>query len=517
MNPLCPYLPALPDDEVLDHSLLARHGSRRDAAFYFDALLYGHFLWQQGHAGRALLALTRALYADLDPADPILRSWPLPYQALAWIIQHHVSDDFPGNPRLSYQHQACRLRGPRAELRSARAWAVWALVTAIRPHLPGDPSCPEHSIAEITARLEQHGHPQEAQHWQQCLAIFLFSHFSSPAPSVTSTAMSHHAVMIAGTGSYVPEKILTNAELEKRIETSDEWITTRTGIKERRIAAADEFTSHMATKAGLRALEQAGILPEDVQLIIVATITPDTLTPATACYVQENLGARRAIAFDLSAACSGFLYAMEVAQKMISGGAVENALIIGAEKLSAFVNWNDRGTCILFGDGAGAAVLRAAKPGEGRILAMDLGTDGSLTHLLNIPGGGSAQPITPENADEHLATLAMLGKEVFKHAVTRMKNAAETVITRAGLQPQDIACVIPHQANLRIIDAIADRLAVPNEKVFVNLHHYGNTSAAAVAIALDEAHRSGAFQRGENIVLVVFGAGLTWAAAAIQW
>jgi 3-oxoacyl-[acyl-carrier-protein] synthase-3 len=208
---------------------------------------------------------------------------------------------------------------------------------------------------------------------------------------------------------------------------------------------------------------------------------------------------------------------MEIARKLIAGGTVHNALIIGAEKLSAFVNWEDRGTCILFGDGAGAAVLRKSHPGEGHILAMDLGTDGSLTHLLNIPGGGSARPITPDNADEHLATLAMLGKEVFKHAVNRMKAAAETVISRAGLQAEDIACVIPHQANLRIIDAIADRLSVPNEKVFVNLHKYGNTSAAAVAIALDEAHRSGAFKRGDNIVLVVFGAGLTWAAAAVRW
>lgn len=343
------------------------------------------------------------------------------------------------------------------------------------------------------------------------------SDFPSAAFLCMLSPMSDTAVTIAGTGSYVPEKILTNAELEKRIETSDEWITTRTGIKERRIAADDEFTSHMATKAGLRALEQAHLAPEDVELIIVATITPDTLTPATACYVQENIGARRAIAFDISAACSGFLYAMEIARKLIAGGTVHNALIIGAEKLSAFVNWEDRGTCILFGDGAGAAVLRKSHPGEGHILAMDLGTDGSLTHLLNIPGGGSAQPITPENADEHLATLAMLGKEVFKHAVNRMKTAAETVITRAGLQAEDIACVIPHQANLRIIDAIADRLSVPNQKVFVNLHNYGNTSAAAVAIALDEANRSGAFQRGENIVMVVFGAGLTWAAAAVKW
>jgi len=324
-------------------------------------------------------------------------------------------------------------------------------------------------------------------------------------------------VCIAGTGSYVPEKILTNEELASRVDTSDEWIVTRTGIKERRIAAEGEHTSHMATHAARRALEQAGLAPEDVDLIIVATVTPDTLTPATACYVQQALGANRAVAFDISAACSGFLYAMKISKRLISDGAFNNALIIGAEKLSAFVNWEDRGTCVLFGDGAGAAVLRKAEPGEGSIIATEMGTDGSLTHLLNIPGGGSACPITIDNAGDRLATLAMLGKEVFKHAVNRMKEAAEKVIERAGLAPEDIACVIPHQANLRIIDAIADRLAVPNERVYVNLHKYGNTSAAAVAIALDEAARSGAFKRGDHIVLVVFGAGLTWAAAAIRW
>ena len=324
-------------------------------------------------------------------------------------------------------------------------------------------------------------------------------------------------VCIAGTGSYVPEKILTNEELASRVDTSDEWIVTRTGIRERRIAAPGEHTSHMATEAAKKALAQAGLDAADLDLIIVATITPDTLTPATACYVQQALGAHGAVAFDISAACSGFLYAMKISKRLISDGAFNNALIIGAEKLSAFVNWEDRATCVLFGDGAGAAVLRKSTPGEGSIIATEMGTDGRLTHLLNIPGGGSACPITIDNASERLATLAMLGKEVFKHAVNRMKEAAERVIERAGLSAEDIACVIPHQANLRIIDAIADRLAVPNERVFVNLHKYGNTSAAAVAIALDEAARSGAFKRGDHIVLVVFGAGLTWAAAAIRW
>lgn len=324
-------------------------------------------------------------------------------------------------------------------------------------------------------------------------------------------------VCVAGTGSYVPERILTNEELSRMVDTSDEWIFTRTGIRERRIAADDEFTSHMATKAARKALEQAGMEPQEIELIVVATITPDTPTPATACHVQQKLGAVNAVAFDISAACSGFLYAMKICKRLISDGAFKNALIIGAEKLSTVTNWEDRSTCVLFGDGAGAAVLRRAQPGEGSIVATEMGTDGNLTHLLEIPGGGSACPITESNVNQHTHTLNMQGKEVFKIAVNRMKEAAEKVIERAGLRAEDIACVIPHQANKRIIDAIADRLAVPNERVFVNLHKYGNTSAAAVAIALDEANRSGAFKRGEHIVLVAFGAGLTWAAAAIRW
>ena len=332
-----------------------------------------------------------------------------------------------------------------------------------------------------------------------------------------SESTSPIEVCIAGTGSYVPDTILTNDELAARVDTSDEWIVTRTGIKERRIAGPDEFTSHMATKAARRALEQAGMSAAEVELIVVATITPDTPTPATACHVQFQLGASNAVAFDISAACSGFLYAMKICKRLISDGAFQNALIIGAEKLSSVTNWEDRSTCVLFGDGAGAAVLRRSQPGEGSIVATEMGTDGNLTHLLEIPGGGSACPITAENVGRHLHTLNMQGREVFKIAVNRMKEAAEKVIERAGWQASDIACVIPHQANLRIIDAIADRLAVPNERVFVNLDKYGNTSAAAVAIALDEANRSGAFHRGDHIVLVVFGAGLTWAAAAVRW
>jgi len=324
-------------------------------------------------------------------------------------------------------------------------------------------------------------------------------------------------VCIAGTGSYLPERVLTNADLERLVDTSDEWITTRTGIKERRIAADGEFTSHLATNAARKALEQAGLEAAELDLIIVATISPDTLTPATACYLQQNLGAYRAVAFDISAACSGFLYAMKIAKRLISDGAFQNALILGAEKLSAFVNWNDRSTCVLFGDGAGAAILRRAGEGDGEILATNIGTDGGQTHLLNIPGGGSACPITSENAEQRLATLAMIGREVFKHAVTRMRDTARTVIRRAGLRPEDIQLVIPHQANLRIIEALAARLDVPRDRVFVNLTKYGNTSAAACAIALDEANRSGAISKGGHLVIVAFGAGLTWASAAIRW
>jgi 3-oxoacyl-[acyl-carrier-protein] synthase III len=332
-----------------------------------------------------------------------------------------------------------------------------------------------------------------------------------------SESTSSYQVCIAGTGSYLPEKILTNDELAIRVDTSDEWIVSRTGIRERRIAAEGEFTSHMATHAARKALEQAGLAAEDIELIIVATITPDTPTPATACYVQQNLGAVNAVAFDISAACSGFLYAMKLAKRLISDGAFSNALIIGAEKLSTFINWEDRNTCVLFGDGAGAAVLRRAAPEEGSILATEMGTDGRLCHLIQIPGGGSALPITAENIGQHLASLTMMGKEVFKHAVNRMKESAEKVIERAGLKPEDIALVVPHQANLRIIDAIAERLSVPTERVFVNLQKYGNTSAAAVAIALDEANKSGAIKPGDIVLLVAFGAGLTWASTIIRW
>jgi 3-oxoacyl-[acyl-carrier-protein] synthase III len=326
-----------------------------------------------------------------------------------------------------------------------------------------------------------------------------------------------YPVRIAGTGSYLPERIMTNRELEESVDTSDEWITSRTGIRERRIAKDGEYTSHLASEAARRALEQAGVAAADIELIIVATITPDTLTPATACYVQQQIGSLKAVAFDVSAACSGFLYAMEFARHAVGAGAFRNALIIGAEKLSAFVDWNDRNTCVLFGDGAGAAVLLPSTNGGGRILSSTLGTDGAQAELLNIPGGGSACPALPGTAPVKPAVLSMQGREVFKHAVNAMRQAAIDGIAAAGLTIADIDLIIPHQANLRIIDAIVERLDFDRDNVFINLDKYGNTSAAAVAIALDEAHRQGRIKPGDRILLVAFGAGLTWASAVIEW
>jgi 3-oxoacyl-[acyl-carrier-protein] synthase-3 len=325
---------------------------------------------------------------------------------------------------------------------------------------------------------------------------------------------------IAGTGSYVPERVLTNADLEKIVDTSDEWIVSRTGIRERRIAAPGEATSHMATKAAERAIEAAGIMAVDIDLIIVATISPDTYFPSTACHVQRNLGAIKAVAFDVSAACAGFLYAMQIARHFINSGNRRTALIVGADKLSGIVNWKDRNTCVLFGDGAGAAILTCKDPGDNDpsgLLSSIMASDGRLTDILSVPGGGSAIPITPENAGERLNTIHMQGREVFKAAVKHTLEACEAAIERAGLTTQDISLIIPHQANIRIVDAIRERLGLPAERAFLNLHKYGNTSGAAIAIALDEAARSGIMKKGDNVLLVAFGAGFAWAASVIRW
>jgi 3-oxoacyl-[acyl-carrier-protein] synthase-3 len=314
----------------------------------------------------------------------------------------------------------------------------------------------------------------------------------------------------------MPEKILTNEDLSKMVDTSDEWITTRTGIKERRIAGKDELVSDMAAKAALNALEQAKVSAKDVDLILVATATPDMLFPATACFVQKKIGAANAACLDISAACAGFLFGIEIAQQFITSHTYDTVLVIGAEKLTSITNWTDRNTCVLFGDGAGAAVLQHRGRSHG-VISTHIGSDGQYTDILFMPGGGSRCPITKENADMNLATIHMSGKDVYKQAVIAMLSAAKKALDQAGLTTDDIACVIPHQANLRIIDAIADRLKIPREKVFVNLDKYGNTSAAAVAIALDEANRSGRIKRGDYVLMVVFGGGLTWASTVVEW
>ena len=321
---------------------------------------------------------------------------------------------------------------------------------------------------------------------------------------------------ITGIGSYVPERVLTNADLEKIVNTSDEWIITRTGIKERRMADEGEHTSTMAVKAAHRALEQAGLAAADLDLIVVATITPDMPFPATACLVQRELGANKAAAFDLEAACSGFIYAIEIGRAFIASGVYENILIIGAEKLSSIIDWEDRNTCVLFGDGAGAAVLQRREGARG-VLATRLGSDGTKADILAMPGGGSRRPATVDSVNERIHFLKMEGKEVFKAAVNAMTGAAKDVLERSGVGIEDIKCIIPHQANQRIISAIGERLGAREDQVFVNLQKYGNTSAASVAVALDEALQSGKIERGDKILIVAFGAGLTWGATVLEW
>jgi 3-oxoacyl-[acyl-carrier-protein] synthase-3 len=324
------------------------------------------------------------------------------------------------------------------------------------------------------------------------------------------------SVHIVGTGSYVPDRVLTNADLEKMVDTTDEWIVSRTGIKERRIAADYQCTSDLGAEAARRAMRQANIREDEIDLIICATITPDMPFPATACLIQQKLGAKRAAAFDMEAACSGFLYGLEIGQQFITSGTFNTVLVIGAEKLSTIVDWEDRQTCVLFGDGAGAAILRSRGEEHG-ILTTCMGADGSQADILLMPAGGAKYPASKESVSAGMHHLKMAGKEVFKNAVIAMQTAAEDALRKCNLTIQDIKCVIPHQANSRIIEAIADRLGAPMDRVYMNLHRYGNMSAASVAVALDEAAREGRFQHGDLILLVVFGSGLTWASCVIQW
>jgi 3-oxoacyl-[acyl-carrier-protein] synthase-3 len=325
-----------------------------------------------------------------------------------------------------------------------------------------------------------------------------------------------HGVTLAGIGAYAPERILTNADLEKMVDTTDEWIFTRTGIRERHIAAGDEVTSDLGVKAARRAIEEAGVTPDHVQLIIVATTTPDMIFPSTACQVQQKLGALNAAAFDLSAACSGFLYSLQVARQFIASGTYENVLVIGAEKLSTITDWKDRNTCVLFGDAAGAALLRRSH-GETAIRSIRIHADGRHGKILQLPAGGAAMPASEETIATGQHFIQMSGREVFKLAVVAMQNAAMEAIGESGLTMADIAWVIPHQANIRIIEAIAERLGVGLDKFIINVDKHGNTSAASIPLAMCEAVRDGRIKRGDHILMVAFGGGLTWASAVITY
>ena len=320
---------------------------------------------------------------------------------------------------------------------------------------------------------------------------------------------------ITGLGMHVPAKVLTNADLEKMVETTDEWIQSRTGIKERRVAEIGTTTSDLAYGAATEALRQANLDPKDVELLIVATTTPDMLFPATSCLVQQRLGAKSAVCFDLSAACSGSVFAIITAQQYLLTGRYKNALVIGAEVLSSFIDWTDRSTCVLFGDGAGACVLKPVD--RGGILATDMGSDGSAAELLYMPGGGSKYPPSHASVDQRLHFLRMNGTEIFKLAVRRMADSAKRVVAEAGLAPEHVECFIPHQANIRIIEAVARFADLPIEKVYMNLQRYGNTSAASNLMALYEAVKEGVIKRDDHVVMVAFGAGLTWGSLLLQW
>ncbi len=322
-------------------------------------------------------------------------------------------------------------------------------------------------------------------------------------------------VGIIGLGAYLPEKVLTNKDLEKMVDTTDEWITTRTGIKERRIAKPDEATSDMATEAAKRALKAACLKPTDIDLIIVATITPDMFFPATACLVQEKLKARTVASFDISVACSGFIYGLAIADQFIKSGAYKYALVIGAEKLSSITDWSDRSTCVLFGDGAGAAVLAPVE--KGGILSVYLGANGSEGDLLKLPAGGSRIPPTKKTIDDRLHFVKMNGSELFKHAVKIMADAALEVTRPLGLKAEDINLVIPHQANIRILEAVGRRMGLSKDKIYLNIDRYGNMSAASSAVALVDAVKEGRIKKGDKILLDAFGAGLTWGAIVIEW
>ena len=321
---------------------------------------------------------------------------------------------------------------------------------------------------------------------------------------------------LVGTGHAVPERVLTNDDLSRIVDTSDEWITTRTGIKRRHIAAYHENNSDFAAEACRRALAEAGCDAADVDYLFVGTVTGDLIFPSTACIVQAKIGAEGAAAWDLSAACSGFLFGIEQATALLASGRGKRALVVGSEVLSRLTNWKDRSTCVLFGDGAGAVLLEAGEPDGRGVLATFSRSDGRLTELLNAPEGGSASPPTAEVIAARTNKIHMKGNEVFKHAVRNMGAAAMAVLEDAGVAAEEVALFIPHQANTRIIDAIASRLDIPSDRVYVNIQDYGNTSAASIPIALDEARRNGRVKAGDLVLMAAFGGGLTWGAALVR-
>jgi 3-oxoacyl-[acyl-carrier-protein] synthase-3 len=323
--------------------------------------------------------------------------------------------------------------------------------------------------------------------------------------------------LITGTGSYAPAKVVTNAELEKLVDTSDQWIQERTGIKERRVAGPEQATSDLAVEAARRALEMAGLAAADVELIVVGTITPDYPFPSAAAVIQGKLGNKRAFAFDVSAACAGSLYALSVADRFVASGGVKNALVIGVDTLTRITNWKDRNTCILFGDGAGAMVLKPTDDPRRGVCTTRLHTDGSLVPILLQPGGGSKDPITAEMAAAGRQYVSMNGREVYKVAVRSLVDSCNEVLAAEGLKNSDVTHVIAHQANKRILDATLERLAIPASKCWMNLEKYGNTSAASVPMTLDEANRAGWFKPGDVILTMAIGGGMAWGASIIRW
>lgn len=323
-------------------------------------------------------------------------------------------------------------------------------------------------------------------------------------------------VGIAGLGLHVPEKVMTNHDLEKMVDTSDEWITTRSGIKRRHIAAPDEATSDTAAAAAKKALKDAGMEASDLDGIICATFTPDTPCPSTACHIQAKIGAENAFAFDISAACTGFVYGVTVAKSMITTGVCDNVLVIGAETMSRFTDWEDRGTCVLFGDGGGAAIIKKDAP-NGRLLNAYLAADGTMADHIIIPGGGSRMPASHETVDQGMHYIKMAGNEVFKFAVRILAHSVEKASKRSGIKPEDLNLIVPHQANYRILNAAARKMGLPEEEMFNNIAEYGNTSAGTVPIALTEAVHNGDIKKGDLVALVAFGGGMTWGSIILEW